>query len=201
MKIPENMTEGEVLALLEKITKSLAAGFVFGFHTYKDILQTAMQFALESLELYEVKPGRSLDKFLYCSVKNKLINFKRDKLYRPTPPCDLCSNCASGSTGHADGQFCKKYLKWRKRNSCKQNIMNISTTLDFEALPSGFDTIEEFEINEVVTTIEARLKAESLFEDYLQMKGGASLSVLKREAIMNIIRGVLCQIIEPADLP
>ena len=88
MKVPEGMTEEEVLAILEKIARSLSYKFVFGCYEHEDISQQAIIAGIKLLDKYDgVRP---LENFLRVSMKRAMCNFKRDKYVRLNKPCLNC---------------------------------------------------------------------------------------------------------------
>src|SRR5688500_13353992 len=123
VRLPSNMSEAQVLEAIEKTVRLVAASFRFGYFDVDDMRQQARLFALQALDKYD--ESRPLENFLYTHIKNRLINFKRDKYKRNDPPCQVCHGTIPGeSTGHEDGALCARYRAWRKRNLSKQNIMN-----------------------------------------------------------------------------
>ena len=80
MKVPNNMTEKEVVGVITKIAKKLAPKFVFASYEAEDIEQEAFLMGVEGLERYDsTKP---LENFMYAHINNRLKNFKRDNYYR-----------------------------------------------------------------------------------------------------------------------
>lgn len=129
MRVPEGFTEGEVLAAIENAVKVLAPSFTFGIYDLEDVQQEARMEGCRVLERYDPRrdasgrPTRPLENFVYTCIRNRLIRLKRDKLRRTDPPCLLCHHGQGGRSQHPDGQFCKGYLEWRKRNDSKSGLM------------------------------------------------------------------------------
>src|SRR3954453_8942961 len=98
MKLPDNITEADFLAAIEKVVGILASSFAFGYFEVEDIKQQARLFAIEAMKRYD--PSRPLDNFLYAHIKNRLINFRRDKFRRNDPPCLSCHMSIQGQTEH-----------------------------------------------------------------------------------------------------
>jgi DNA-directed RNA polymerase specialized sigma24 family protein len=200
VKLPSNLTEAQVLAAIEKVVNILAPSFRFGYFDIHDIKQEARIFGMQGMEKYD--EARPLENFLYSHIKNRLINFKRDKFRRNDPPCPSCHNAIAGATSHEDGQYCDKYITWRDRNLAKQNIMNpldLSNICDEKEsrtrMPSS--VVEDVERSELLKRIDDELPVE-LRATYLQMRDGASVPKPKRleveRAILNILQGdLVCQ--------
>lgn len=199
MRIPPGMTEDQVVAAIDKVVNTLAPRFQFGYFTVEDMKQEGRKFAIIALPKYDEK--RPLENFLYSHVKNRFINFKRDKYKRNDAPCKLCHNCADGETGHPDGHYCSKYENWRKRNLSKQNIMN---PLDISNISDERETntrtksgvLENIEYEELMRQIDDKLPVE-LRAAYLQMVQGESVPKSKRleveQAVLAILEGdILC---------
>ena len=195
------MTEAQVIDSINKVVNILAPKFKFGYYTVDDMKQEGRRFALEALSSDKYDEGRPLENFLYRHVKNRFINFKRDKYRRNDPPCKLCHNCTDKS-GHPDGQFCAKYLSWKKRNMSKQNILNpldITNISDENESRTRQDStvVQDIEYKEMLATLDEKLPME-LRGTYLLMLAGEHVSKSKREeverAVLAILDGeILCQ--------
>lgn len=79
MKIPSNMTEEEVLAVIEKVVNKTAAKYTFYGYTVDDIKQESFIICIEALERYDQK--RPLENFLSVNLSNRLKNFVRDNYF------------------------------------------------------------------------------------------------------------------------
>lgn len=193
MKLPEGVTETEFLRATEKVIRILARSFVFGYFQLADIKQQATLFAIEAMERYDT--SRSLEGFLYTHIKNRLINFRRDKFRRNDTPCKSCHNSIEGETEHPDRQYCDKYKAWLKRNSAKQNIMNPLdiTNISDENEPttrSESTVVENVERSELLALIDMKLDPE-LRSIYLQMQAGESVPKAKREQVEKAVLDIL----------
>jgi DNA-directed RNA polymerase specialized sigma24 family protein len=171
MKLPPNVTENDFVVATDKIVNLLAHSFKFGYYEAEDIKQQARLFAIEAMERYD--PTRPLDNFLYSHVKNRLINFRRDKFRRNDPPCLDCHNSLPGETRHEDRQYCEKYIIWFKRNATKQNIMNpldLGNISDEQEANTRVESsvLDDIEIAELKRMIDVKLPIE-LRTIYLQM--------------------------------
>lgn len=194
MRIPNNMTENQVMAAIEKIVNILAPNFKFGYYDVEDIKQEARIFGMNVMKHYD--EGRPLENFLYKHIKNRLINLKRDKYCRPKPPC---LTCAENIEGCDNGQPCARYLKWLKRNQAKKHLL---APLDIENISNERESntriessvLEDVERDELLQLIDIKLPVE-LRSNYLQMRAGAKLPKGKREeveqAVLNILKGNL----------
>ena len=86
--LPQDMSEEQVLQIINDISNRLAAKFKFGYHEIEDMKQQARMFAWEALDRYDgVRP---LENFLWTHVRNRLYNFKRNNYSRLEKPCDTC---------------------------------------------------------------------------------------------------------------
>jgi DNA-directed RNA polymerase specialized sigma24 family protein len=190
MNYPHNLTETEVMAAMDKAIALLAQTFVFGYFDSNDIRQEAYIFGLEALPRYD--PGRPLENFLYTHIKNRLINFKRDKYHRTDPPCKICAEHGK----HQDGSICPKYTAWKKRNASKQNLMrpqDIQTADDSDrSMKMNQSVVDDVNIIECLELIDLHLDVE-LRSTYIRMRYGESVPKAKRlkveEAVKEILSG------------
>lgn len=122
MKIPDGLTEQDVLNVISKVVRRLASKFKFGYHEIDDIKQQAYIEAHAGLEKYDgIRP---LENFIWTHIRNRLFNFKRDNYERPGTPCDSCEFIGgNGCQKHADMIDCEQYNNWVNRNIRKKNIV------------------------------------------------------------------------------
>jgi hypothetical protein len=138
-----------------------------------------------------------LENFLYSSIRNALVNLRRDKFRRNDPPCPRCHTgdpCAAARDG-----CCDKYRSWQSRNQRKANLAN-PLALDHvsdegERRANAPSTVEtDAEIAEFLERIDAELPVE-LRQTYLQMRAGVSVPKGKRvpveKAVREILRGAI----------
>jgi DNA-directed RNA polymerase specialized sigma24 family protein len=144
MHIPSGHTEEGLLASIDKIVSFLAPSFVFGFYGKDDIKQQATLFAIEALPRYN--HTNTVDNFLFISVKNRLINFRRDNYHCDGSPCRECNSTGSY---HANGHKCKKYLAWEKRMKGRKNVAFPDKMDDIDTC-DRHDFVEEICYNELV---------------------------------------------------
>lgn len=198
MKVPPGKTEAEVLRAIEKAVNILAPSFEFGPYDTDDIKQEGFVFALEVLEKEKYDPSRPLENFLYTHVRNRLINFRRNKFRRNDPPCKKCHDgepCPSA--GAKD--LCDKYRSWLKRNTNKANICN-PITLDSvkdegdQGVNESSSVEQAVETQELLELIDKNLPIE-LRAVYLQMRSGVSVPKTARlrveRAIIEICGGAI----------
>lgn len=185
----------EFLSAMEHVAIVLSRSFCFGYFDLDDIRQQARLFALEALPDYD--GVRDLANFLFTHVRNRLLNFQRDKLRRNDPPCKAChaGNLCSGSPeGSSDGVACQKYRRWFQRQVSKAGIMQPSAWTEAtdrrhcnpdEAGPSELAATQE-----VWQKIDERLPAEYRAE-YRKMRDGLCINKARREHIIGVIRELL----------
>jgi len=119
-----SLSEDEVVQIIDKIAKRLAARFKFGYHEVKDIEQQARLLALEGMQKYDgVRP---LENYLWVHVRNRLFNFKRDNYFRPYGPCEKCDKYNKSNNLCDDYQElceCELYQQWQIKNMAKLNLI------------------------------------------------------------------------------
>lgn len=190
MKIPPNMTEKEVLQIIDETGKALASSYTFGIYDENDIYQEIFLLCCDALERFDNK--RPLANFLHVHCKNRLSNLRRNLFHRNDPPCLLCHQTIGNRTPHEDGQFCDKYKAWKKRNDSKRNLMapldlsNISD--ENEKGTKIYD--ESLEVAEILKIIDIYLDV-GLRATYLRMRAGENVPKSKRTEIERAIKDIL----------
>lgn len=196
MKIPDGMTEAEVVEAIQKAIKLLGKRYAFGIYTPEDIEQEACVKALEVLETEKYDASRPLPNFLYIHIRNRLSNLKRDKLMRNDAPCKACHSgnpCVEGQ--------CQKYREWYSRNRTKANIhqpLGIHNITDEKERNTRIESTAEkdVETDELMQLIDEHLSVE-LRPYYLQLKAGVSIPKSKRDQVLRAIREIVeCQRVE-----
>ena len=189
LKSSSTYTESEIIEIIDRIVTVLGSGFSFGYYDMDDLRQESRIFGFEAMKRYDV--DRPLENFLYSHIKNRLINFKRDKFHRSDPPCKSCHE-----HGHHEGEveMCKKYKAWKKRNSSKQNLMrpyDISCVSE-KSIETDLNIAESVAIKEMFEIIDQRLPVE-LRQSYLQMREGISITKAKKLQLEIYIKDILSE--------
>ena len=199
MKIPKNMTEEEVLAVMEKVANRLSYKFKFGYHDIDDMKQQAYLEAIKGLKYYDEE--RPLENFLWTHVRNRLFNFKRNKYERPDKPCLHCPLNAYDKENDACMAFdcltdCSIYNRWETRNRTKKNLMRpieFSEVRD-ESEKNMFiedDVEDKVIIKEILEIIDHNLKSMELRKLWLKIREGVSISKDKRVKVYDEINRIL----------
>lgn len=79
MKIPHNMTEQQVLKVIESVVNRIAPKYTFQGYEIDDIKQESFLICMDALSRYDQK--RPLENFLSVHLSNRLKNFIRDNYY------------------------------------------------------------------------------------------------------------------------
>lgn len=190
MKLPEGKTEAEVLDAIEKAVRLLASSFVFGYYDIDDIRQQARLFGFQALDKYD--PSRPLANFIYVHIRNRLVNFKRDRLRRNDAPCLACRE---GRYCGPDGEPCKRFADWRTRNNAKANLMRPvgldHVSDDKESATRSVDPVyESVAAKELLQLVDEKLPLE-LRVDYLKMREGVTLPKPRRQEILDVVKDIL----------
>lgn len=199
MNLPAGVTEQQVLDAIENAVRILAPSFTFGIYDLEDVKQEARMEGLRVMKKYD--PSRPLENFLYSCIRNKLIRLKRDEFRRNDPPCLLCHHAEGKVSKHEDGQFCKKYVDWKKRNDAKANLMrplgidHISDQGE-ESTRRESEVPETAELNEMLRLIDEHLDVE-LRAVYLQMRANRPVPKSRRVAVEKAVREILRDALEP----
>ena len=203
MKIPKNMTENQVLEVIENIANRLCYKFKFGYHDVEDMKQQASLFALQGLDKYDGK--RPLENFLWTHVRNRLFNYKRDNYERPDNPCPSCPffdpnyECSRNQCEkHEDKTECDLFYGWHKRNTSKKNIMapvNMSGMKDDgeSILKEDNCTNDGLYKRHILEYIDNNMPIE-LRKDYIRFNNGLKLSKTKKSAVLEAIKVLMSEI-------
>lgn len=189
LKYPHGLTEEEVMTAMNKAVALLAQTFAFGYYDSDDIRQEAYILGLEALPRYD--PGRPLENFLYSHIKNRLINFKRDKYHRTDPPCKICAEHGR----HPNGEVCAKYTAWKRRNASKQNLMrpldiqNLSDENE-KSIRHSHNIVDEASLLEAKALVDQHLPVE-LRSIYLRIQAGESIPKAKRAKLEEFLRDLI----------
>ncbi len=82
MKIPQGMTEQEVVDQINKVCDRIAHKYTFYGYTVDDIKQESFMICMDALKRYD--QNRPLENFLSVNLSNRLKNFVRDNHFIST---------------------------------------------------------------------------------------------------------------------
>lgn len=190
VKIPNNYTEEDVLAIIDKISGRLANRYRFGYHETSDMKQQATLIALQGLESYDGM--RPLENFLWVHVKNRLYNFKRNNYARPDKPCLNCPLNAYKNkkcTAFDVEMDCEIYAKWSARNEVKKNLMSTKEHVDMT--PNNDSSLEDQILaKDIYKLIDDNIPI-ALREDWVRYINKLKLPKNKRECLHFVILEIL----------
>jgi DNA-directed RNA polymerase specialized sigma24 family protein len=194
-----NVSETELLKVIDIISKKLAYKFKFGYHEYDDMKQQITIFALEGVKNYDGL--RPLENFLWTHVRNRLFNYKRDNYQRPDKPCLTCplydAHCKKSNSQcvkFSDKSECSLYASWSKRNNIKKNLMYLTSVEEPSHMEQAVNTnslADNISNKEILDILDKQLIGEER-EIYLKIKGGVRVNkseMLKLTAKMKTILG------------
>lgn len=199
MRIPPNMTEEQVIEIMQKIAKAAAYKYRFGYFEADDIEQEAYIEAIKGLENYDGE--RPLENFLRVHVLNRLKNLKRNKFERLDKPCYDCPLKAyrkkdDECMAYDDKLECSFYSRWLTRNSAKKNLM-CSIPMDGVAEgdePSMYhedDILDNLIINESLEIIEQNLGNAELRKDWIKLRNNLKIPKHRKQKIREEITRIL----------
>ena len=200
MKIPKNMTEKEVLEIIDKIAGKLSYKFRFGYHDIEDMKQQARLFAIQGMDNYD--ESRPLENFLWTHVRNRLFNYMRDNFERPDKPCfscpfydPKCKNSRKECEEFEDKYECVLYSGWTYRNSSKKNLMTpvgmSEVRNDGEKnMNISSSSLDNIVNKELLGLIDKNIPLE-LRLDYLRLKNGLKLPRPRKNIILENIKRIL----------
>ena len=82
MKVPQGMTEQEVVDQITKVCDRIAPKYTFYGYTIDDIKQESFMICMDALKRYD--QNRPLENFLSVNLSNRLKNFVRDNHFIST---------------------------------------------------------------------------------------------------------------------
>ena len=161
MKIPDNMTEQEVVDQIEKVCNRIAPRYTFYGYTLEDIKQESFIICMEALNRYD--NSRPLENFLSVNLSNRLKNFVRDNHFIYNDSGDRVKVLKPAQLEHENAVV-----------DSKDN--NIS-----------YDSIE---YKNMVEIIDIQIPA-AIRLDYLRMINDVYITKQRREEIIEIINEIL----------
>lgn len=185
MKIPQGMTEKQVLDTIDTVLRRYIKKFTFGIYDKDDIYQEGFLIACEALEVYDV--NYPLENFLSIHLKNRLINFKFTKFLK-TPK--LCKNCLVDNMAN-----CHSCIKRLKTYNAKKNLhlpIDISRVKSDgeKSLESKYKNLDEIDAKELLQLINIHLDIKYR-EDYLKMRDGLYIHKSIRDEIETKILNII----------
>lgn len=188
MFVPEGFTEKQVLDAIERVAASVPTSFLFGSHDIEDLRQLARLLCIEALEKRQYDPSRPIDNYLQVCVRGGILNWRRKHLWRTDCPCDKC---------HAGefcrkGEPCKKYRDWLARNTTKANLQHPLglEIMPAESEPQFEEAFSKLEVEELYEIIDREMPIE-LRATWLQMRDGVNVPKVKRQEVLDFMRGVI----------
>lgn len=207
MKIPEGMTQEEVLEAINDVARGLAHKYIFGYHTLEDMRQQAVCEALEGLDDYDPNRGATLKTFLWMRVNQRLSNFKRDNFQRPDKPCLNCplkaydpdyAKSTNQCTAYKDRVDCDPYRRWVKRNEEKKNVVSpigmSEVIIDREKnMKVEQDIAEQLDYEHLVGLIDSKIPVH-LRKAWVKMKSDIRMNKAEREKLLLAIQEIVSEI-------
>lgn len=177
LQIPQNLNKDEVLLAIEDVVNRLAPHFTFGSYDVDDLKQEGRILAMEALSRYDPNRGTSLRTFLHNHVRNRYINLKRDRYFRPAPK-----------------NLNETQLElWFKRNSGKRSLIDTLDISDDRNEPASVQSesfVNELQQKELFKIIDEYLPVEYR-ADYLCLLEDAKLPKVRRLKVLEILRSIV----------
>lgn len=173
MHLPLNMMESEVLAVIDEVVKGLAHSFAFGYYDADDLHQEGRIFAIDALPLYDSSRGASLRTFLHNRVKQRFINLRRNKYYRPIP----------------DNISEDKLERLIKRNSIKRSLVDTSD-IEEDSIEQFSKMTDSIQQNELFKFIDKHLPVE-LRADYRCILEEVKIPKHRKIKVLEVLKEIL----------
>ncbi len=149
---------------------------------------------MQVLEKGVYDPARPLEAFLVVHLRNRLSNFKRDRLHRSDSPCPQCHG---GTPCQADGSVCKNHAAWQRRNRAKANLLtanslNLDPDWGDRSLAYQPQVVEQFEAEELRRLIDENLPLDRRAW-YLRLLDGAPVPTHRRHDVQRAVLDILTE--------
>ena len=164
MKIPQNLSEQEVVETITKVARKLAPKYIFASYEVEDIEQEAFMMGVEGLKRYDT--NKPLENFMYTHINNRLKNFKRDNYYR------------------------FDYGNAQKIQDRKKSILEPADITALYCVSIDDDTVDNAHLSEMIELIDRRLPAD-LRSDYLKLRTNSPLPKGRKAIIIQAIEDIL----------
>jgi DNA-directed RNA polymerase specialized sigma24 family protein len=192
MRAIPGLSEAQVVEIIYKVIDLLAKKFRFGYFDIEDMRQEGMLFALRVLEKDKYDASRPLENFLYHHLRNRFINYKRDKFLRNETPCKRCiffdpkfKKSTNACAAFEDKLECPKLKDWRLRNAAKQSLMQPTGESDSPE-PSAPCRSQTDEVSDLKLYINENLPMD-VRTDYLRMIEGLTLPKSRRDRVREAV--------------
>ena len=164
MRIPQNLSEQEVIETITKVARKLAPKYVFASYEVEDIEQEAFLMGVEGLNRYDT--NKPLENFMYTHVNNRLKNFKRDNYYR------------------------FDYGNAQKIQDRKKSILEPADITALYCVSVDDETVDNAHLSEMLDLIDRTLPAD-LRSDYLKLRTNSPLPKGRKAIIIQAIEDII----------
>jgi len=162
MRIPSNMTEKEVIKIINKVCKRTAPKYVFYGYTKRDMYQEAYIICIKAMERYD--ENRPLENFLAANLSNRLKNFIRDNHYNSVSDESRAKICQPAQL---------------ENDNTIENWLNIK-----------INWLDDIDREEIMKIINDNIPPSMRF-DYLKMRNDVYIPKSRREEIIEEIQEIL----------
>lgn len=191
MRIPANLTEEEVLSVIEKVVGKISAKYKFGIYDLDDIRQEARILCMTALAQYDGE--RPLENFLSIHVRNRLITLRRDKHVRYVPPCKSCplynKALPSKCEEYGSRSECDLFKKFEEKLECREKFINPIDIHVVEGQIEG-DVEGGHWRGELLGMIKEHLPAQYI-NDFHRFLEGAKLGQSRQAALLGAIGAII----------
>jgi len=163
------MTESSVSELILRISRELSHKFTFAHYEFEDIVQEGFIIGMNAMASYN--EGQPLENYLRVSIRNRLINFKRDN-----------------------------YFNQERDNETQKKKLHLAEPLDInyinDELESGMrcedNIISSLERAELLSIIDQNLPT-NFRQDYLKIMAGVKISTYRKSKVVEEITRILAE--------
>lgn len=179
----KTINDPEIFSVVDSVCQSFSKKFSFGNYEPSDIYQESFIICIETL-LPKYDGVSPLENYLKVGLRNRLLNFKRQKTLYYKFVCPECNN---------EVEDCEYCVKYRLLFNVKQNLDNPVNIEDIKDDSLYYEHIEEeSNTRELYSLINKNLPL-SMREDYLKMMNDVYVNKNRRAEIIERIRDILKQ--------
>lgn len=178
-----NINNPEIFSIVDRVCKDICKRFTFDSYDEDDIYQESILICEDIINKYDGE--RPLENFLRVSLKNRLMNFKRDNTTYYKFVCPECNN--------KNCKNCEYCIKYRIVYEIKKNINSPLNIDEIEDEQLQYNNIDEYiEYSELHQLINFHLPIE-MRADYLRIMSGVYINKSRRDEIISRITDILKQ--------
>jgi hypothetical protein len=169
MKIPEGLTEQEVVTIMQTASFRIAPRFKFGYLKADDLIQQGIMECIKVINADKFRPiegkclKRQLYNFLATHIRNRMSNYRRQYSFRYANP-ESVSNLRKFNLMHP--------LQIHSAGLTNSEMFSEENTID-----------DDIDHSALIEKIRANLDV-NMLKDYLKWSNGVKLPTVRKKALL-----------------